>query len=372
MTPALILDQGVMKRNIQRMADRAAELGVPLRPHLKTPKSAAIAQLMLERQCQGITVSTLREAEYFLDSGITDIFYAVPLAPSKVRRIAELIRRGAELLCLIDNLQAATIVMKETVKHGVTLSCLVEIDVDHYRTGISQDSPDFLAIGRLLDDSPNCQLAGVMAYGGASYGCDGPAAIAKLAERFRTEMLRARDQLLEIGLSCPRLSFGSTPAVKFAKSMAGITELRCGIYVFEDLFQAGIGACEIKDIAVSVLTTVIGAQSELNRLVVDAGGLALSKDRSTQGTSFDAGFGLVCEANSGAVINDLYVATVSQELGLITTQSSKPIDFDKFPIGGQLRILPNHADMTAAAYNEYQVVDGSDVILDVWQRTNGW
>ena len=98
----------------------------------------------------------------------------------------------------------------------------------------------------------------------------------------------------------------------------------------------------------------------------------MSKDRSTQGYSFDAGYGLVCDAKTGKVIDDLYVSDVSQELGLVTTLSDQPFNLDDFPIGSQLRILPNHADMTAAAYEEYNVVEGDDVIQTVWQRTNRW
>ena len=64
---------------------------------------------------------------------------------------------------------------------------------------------------------------------------------------------------------------------------------------FQDLFQAGLGACSVDDVALSVLATVTGRQPAQDRFVIDAGGLALSKDRSTQGTAFDAGYGLVCD-----------------------------------------------------------------------------
>ena len=371
-TPALVLDRGVLKRNIRAMASRSVELNVPLRPHMKTPKSVAVAELVLEEQCCGITVSTLQEAEYFFDAGIADIFYAVPLAPGNIPRVSRLLRSGARLRCLVDNLQAAEQIIEAAGRQRLSIPFLIEIDVDSHRTGIPRDAPGFLAIGRLLHQAAATELLGVMAYGGASYECEGVDEIGELAERFRLEMLRARDTLLAAGLPCAHLSFGSTPAVKFARSMEGMTELRCGIYIFEDLFQAGIGVCAIEDIALSVLTTVTSVQQHLNRLVIDAGGLALSKDRSTRGRSFDAGYGLACDAATAGVIPDLFVSNVSQELGLITTMSGGPIDFDQFPVGRKLRILPNHADMSAAAYEEYHVVDGRDEIIDVWSRTNRW
>ena len=53
--------------------------------------------------------------------------------------------------------------------------------------------------------------------------------------------------------------------------------------------------------------------------------------------------------------------------------STEPIPFDRFPIGTRLRILPNHACITAAAYDQYYVVEQtSPEVLDVWSRINGW
>ena len=142
--------------------------------------------------------------------------------------------------------------------------------------------------------------------------------------------------------------------------------------VFQDLFQAGIGACKIEEIALSVLTSIISKQPNRNRIIIDAAGLALSKDRSTQGREFDAGFGVVCGANSGEQIEDLLVVDVSPELGLVTSASGRPINFDGFQIGQRLRILPNHACMTAAAHGKYYVFQEDTCNIEIWDRVNGW
>jgi len=370
-TPALILDRPIMQSNIDRMATRAAELKVHLRPHAKTPKSIPVVRALLRRQAKGITVSTLKEAEYFAGDGIDDIFYAVALSPDKAARAARLISGGTRLTCLTDSLDGVKALAAATNGLGVRIPFLIEIDIDHYRSGVMLDDPQFVEIARILSGSETLGLSGVMAYGGASYQCTKDDAAA-LTERIRTELLRARDLLQGLGFPCDVVSFGSSPAVLHARTLEGITEARCGIYVFQDLFQAGIGACRKSDIALSVLCAVIGRQPNLNRLIVDAGGLALSKDRSTQGKSFDAGYGLVCDAADGRILDDLYVSAVSQELGLVTSVSGRTVDADRFPIGHKLRILPNHADMTAAAYGDYHVIEGSDIVVDVWQRVNGW
>ena len=369
-TPALVIDEGIMQANIDRMAMCARELDVPLRPHGKTPKSVEVARRLLKRQACGLTVSTLKEAETYVAGGVRDLFYAVPFAADKTARALDLLARGAQLTCLTDNLASAKATAEAASACGGQLPLAVEIDVDGYRTGIRPGS-EFVELVRFIAGSRSLMFAGLMSYGGASYGCRSVADTRALAEKHRVALLDAKRALDEIGIATNMLSFGSTPAVVHARSMAGMTELRCGIYVFQDLFQAAIGACSVADISLSVLCTVIGARPDLNRFVIDAGGLALSKDRSTAATEADAGYGLVCDAN-GALIDDLFVPTVSQEIGLVTTRSGRPLDFERFPSGTKLRVLPNHADMTAAAYDVYHVVRGDDVVRDIWTRVNGW
>ncbi|RJX67914.1 hypothetical protein D6858_08155 [Tsuneonella suprasediminis] len=370
-TPCLLLDRDIIKNNIARMASRASELGVALRPHIKTPKSISVAQLLRDAGAAGFTTSTIRETEYLAQAGFDDLFYAVPSDGRKAQRIAPLLRAGKNVTLLVDTLQSAEQIAVVAESEQVTIAIWVEIDVDHYRTGIDPKDPDFDAILALCGKASHLNLAGIMSYGGASYGCATPAEAAALTERHRRALLAASDKVQAAGLAKPRLSFGSSPAVLHADTLDGIDEVRCGIYTFQDLFQAGIGACTIDDIAVTVLATVISHGKSLNRFTVDAGALALSKDRSTQGRSFDAGFGLVCDADTGKPIGDLQVGTVSQELGLVTSPSGAVIDLTDFPIGKRVRILPNHADMTAAAYDTYHMIGGADA-EDVWTRTNGW
>lgn len=370
-TPCLILDRDILQRNIDRMADRARSLGVALRPHVKTPKSLPVAEMLRDAGAQGFTVSTLQEAEYLFAAGFDDLFYAVPADAMKLRRAAPVLRAGKRLSLLVDTLAAAKAIGDVARDEAVIASVWVEIDVDHYRTGIRMDDPDFGHIVHLLSTHPNLKLAGIMSYGGASYGCPTPDATANLTERHRLALLQARTRVCSMGFASPLLSFGSTPAVLHAHSLEGIDEARCGIYAFQDLFQAGIGACTIADIALSTLASVISHSQTLNRFTLDAGALALSKDRSTQGHPFDAGFGLVCDAATGAPIGDLQIVTVSQELGLVGSPSGAAIDLRDFPIGRRLRILPNHADMTAAAYEEYHVLT-KEAPFEIWRRTNRW
>jgi len=370
-TPCLVLDRPRLLRNIDRMADRAAELGVMLRPHLKTPKSVDVARLLMQRQARGITVSTLLEAEHFAAHGFADQFYAVPLPPDKVPRVAALLRAGTDVVCVAHDLDALPALSDAARAQGVVLPLVIDVDIDHHRSGVEAGAPEFLALARAIHASPHLDLRGIMIYAGASYDAPDTGAIAQLAERIREGGIQARDLLRAQGLPCPMVSYGSSPGTFFARSMEGITESRAGVYPFQDLFQAGLGACGIDDIALGVLTTVTATQPARNRIVVDAGGLALSKDRSTEGTGFDAGYGLVGDLE-GLVIPDLVVASASQEISLVTTRSGAAFDVAAFPVGRRLRILPNHACFTAAAHPGYHVVDGGGEVSAWWPRVNGW
>ena len=372
LTPCLVLDRPRMLRNIDRMHDRAAALGVMLRPHLKTPKSIDIARLLLRRQARGITVSTLLEAEYFAAHGLHDQFYAVPLAPDKVPRIAALMRQGTTLICATHDLDAVAAIAAQARAQRIVLPLMIDVDVDNHRSGVSAGDPEFLAIARAIDAAADLELCGLMVYAGASYDAPDTEAIAALAERIRVGGVQARARLEAEGLPCAMVSYGSSPGTFFARSMQGLTESRAGVYPFQDLFQAGLGACGIDDVALSVLATVTGRQAVQNRLIIDAGGLALSKDRSTAGTAFDAGYGLVCDLEHGTPIVDLFVSSASQEVALVSSRAGAPIDMARFPVGRKLRILPNHACFTAAAHGEYHVVDGGVQVVARWPRINGW
>lgn len=368
-TPALILDRARMEANIRHMAHRAAELGVVLRPHLKTCKSAEIARRMAGPG-DPVTVSTLREAEYFADEGYTDIFYAVGIAPQKLERVAALARRGVRILLAVDSFEGARAICQGGERLGLRFEAMLEIDSGDGRSGLAPDAPQLLDVAAALGRGAG--LAGVFTHGGHSYAGRSADAHARVAEQERVAVTTAAARLREAGHACAIVSLGSTPSVMHARSLQGVTEVRAGVYVFFDLFQAGIGSCHRDDIALGVLATVIGNHPERGQVVIDAGALALSKDISTHalGEAGDCGYGLVADAHSGTLLEGLYVHAVSQEHGIIRSRGA--IEHAGFHVGRRLLILPNHACITAAAYDRYHVVNGSPAIEAVWPRVNGW
>lgn len=373
-TPCLLLDRARLARNLARMRTRVRRLGVALRPHLKTAKNAEIARLALGDEGGGITVSTLAEAEYFLGHGFDDMVYAVGVEPSKLVAAAALIRRGAQLTLLLDNPTAAEAVAARGAALGVRFPVLIEIDSDGARAGVAPDSPELLAIARLLRDGSGAtggaEVAGVLTHAGASYRGTSIAAIRAMAEQERRAAVTAAAALRAAGFEAPVVSVGSTPTMTFAENLDGVTEARPGVYMFQDLVIAGLGACEIDDIALSVLTSVIGHQPRAGLLVVDAGWMALSRDQGTQGQAVDQGYGLVCDA-SGRPLGDLIVRSTTQEHGLVGRRDGQPLHVGRFPVGTRLRILPVHACATAAMHEAYHVIENGAVVAR-WERCRGW
>src|SRR4029077_8004100 len=242
-TPALILDRTILRRNLKRMSDRLSRAGVALRPHLKTAKSVQVGRMAVEGHDGRITVSTLAEARYFAKGGFTDIFYAVGIVPSKLAAVTELRRQGVNLRVVTDNLAVARAIA-DAAKNGDTFSVLIEIDSGAGRAGLPYPAlPRLLDIARILHAAPGVELAGVMTHAGHSYHQSTPDGIAQIAEQERQAIVGAAEKLRAAGIPCPIVSAGSTPTATHSRNFAGITEMRPGVYCFNDLDQEFIGSC---------------------------------------------------------------------------------------------------------------------------------
>jgi D-serine deaminase-like pyridoxal phosphate-dependent protein len=364
-TPRLVLDADRMDANVARMKAHLAQLGVRLRPHVKTCKSVEVARGLMESPAGPITVSTLKEAEQFLAHGVTDILYAVGVAPGKLDHAIDLRRRGADLMLVVDSVEAARAVAAK----GAALPTLIEIDCDGHRAGVKPASPLLVDIARAL--SQGAEARGVMTHAGESYNCPDTKAIEAMAERERRAVVESAAVLRDAGFPSPVVSVGSTPTATFARSLAGVTEVRAGVFVFHDLVMAGLGVCGVDDIAISVLATVIGHQREKGWIITDGGWMAMSRDRGTAQQRVDQGYGLVCD-EAGRAIGDLIVSEANQEHGIVSRRGGGPLDASRFPVGTRLRILPNHACATAAQHDAYHVVRGTSGILAHWPRFGGW
>jgi D-serine deaminase-like pyridoxal phosphate-dependent protein len=369
-TPALLLDEARMQRNIERMRAQMQRLGVRLRPHVKTNKCLEVSRRLMETPQGPITVSTLLEADHFAAAGVTDILYAVCIAPNKLDHVMRLQDQGVRLSIILDSLEAARCVVERAQAAQRHFDVLIEIDCDGHRSGLKPEAPKLLEVGRYLE-AHGIPVKGVMTHAGESYNCDTPAALRAMAEQERAAAVRAATRLRQAGMACPVVSVGSTPTALFAEQLEGMTEVRAGVYVFFDLVMAGLGVCAVDDIALSVLATVIGHQPEKGWTILDAGWMAMSRDRGTQKQKVDQGYGLVCDLD-GRPLADLILVGANQEHGIMAHRDGRVAGALHLPVGTQVRILPNHACPTAAAYGHYQVLGPGREISAVWPRFSGW
>ncbi|MGM3277488.1 DSD1 family PLP-dependent enzyme [Ralstonia sp. 24A2] len=370
-TPAALIDLPRMQHNIARMQQRMNALGVTFRPHVKTTKCLDVVRAQVAAGAQGITVSTLKEAEAFFAAGITDILYAVGIVASKLPRAMALRGRGCDLKLVVDNVEAANAVVDHYRTHNERCEVWIEVDTDGHRSGITPEQDVLLEVGRILLDG-GIEVGGVMTHAGSSYDLHAQAALVALAEQERAGCVRAAQRLREAGIPCAAVSVGSTPTALATEHLEGVTEVRAGVYVFFDLVMHNVGVCKLDEIALSVLTTVIGHQPDKGWVIVDAGWMAMSRDRGTAKQSHDFGYGQPC-ALDGTPFDGLTLIGANQEHGILAAGDGSVRDdlATRFPVGAKLRILPNHACATGAQFPEYHAVSSRGGV-EVWGRFHGW
>ncbi|MCY0389327.1 DSD1 family PLP-dependent enzyme [Robbsia sp. Bb-Pol-6] len=375
-TPAAVIDIPRMEKNIALMQQRMNTLGVNFRPHVKTTKCVEVVRAQIAAGAKGITVSTLKEAEAFFAAGVVDILYAVGIDPSKLSRAMMLRKKGCDLKLVVDNPAAAAAVGEFVRRHGVRFEVWIEVDTDGHRSGITPGEDTLLEVGRILQDA-KIEVGGVLTHAGSSYELNTHEALQALAEQERAGCVQAARRLRDIGIACEGVSVGSTPTALAARSLEGVTEVRAGVYVLFDLVMRNVGVCAFDDIALSVLATVIGHQPEKGWAILDAGWMAMSRDRGTSKQSHDFGYGQPCMLD-GTPLHDYILSGANQEHGILSPAESEYGDAStsqdiraRFPIGTKLRILPNHACATGAQFPEYHALQATGE-LTVWQRFYGW
>src|SRR5687768_9332250 len=180
-------------------------------------------------------------------------------------------------------------------------------------------------------------------------------------------MVEHAERLKSVGIEVPTVSIGSTPTITHVDHLDGIDEIRPGNYIFFDAFQATLGSCAFEDTALTVLASVVHRDRARRKIITDAGGIALSKDRGPVDLDPACGYGRVLDLegfDTGARIT-----SVSQEHGTFIVPAE--VNFDAFPVGARVRILANHSCLTAAQHESYNVVEDGHIV-DRWEIHRGW
>ncbi len=344
------------------MREKALASAVTFRPHVKTHKTREIARMQHGGGTGPITVSTLAEAEAMAGDGFRDITYGFPLAPDKLARAAVLARGIDRLNLVIDSETTLRAMEAFHASTGILFDAYLKVDCGYHRAGVDPASPDSVRLAVSIGRSNAVRFNGFLTHAGHSYNVASREEIARIAAEETGCLTRFRALVAsEIGDGLLR-SVGSTPTASVVDKFADCDEVRPGNYVFYDAFQSAIGCCSPADVAVSVLTTVVGWYPERGHAIIDAGALALSKDVGPTHIDPAFGFGIVCDLDLRPVAARL--VSLSQEHGKLATHAP-------LPVGTRLRIVPNHSCLTAALFDVYHVVDDGRVV-DAWQPVRGW
>lgn len=315
-TPFLAVDLAVMDRNIERLAVRLRGTGIQLRPHAKSHKCVEIAQRQIDSGAIGLTVATIGEAEVFAEAGFTDLFIAYPLwvtAP-KARRLHQVATRTA-LRLAVDSAAGA----QQLAEHlgDLPLTVVVEVDSGHHRTGVAADEAGPVAAAA---QAAGLNVVGIFTFPGHGYT---PGQRAQVAAQESRALDGAAASLRAHGIEPAVRSGGSTPTVGAADSTV-LTEVRPGVYPFNDAQQFELDVCTLDDIALSAVTTVVHARGRT--AIVDAGSKILGADRPGWAT----GFGRVIDEP------DARIVALSEHHATVEFPAAAPSP------GTRLRIAPNH------------------------------
>lgn len=366
-TPSLLLDIVRVKQNAARMSEIARRNNVRLRPHIKTHKCIEIARIQTDGHDGAITVSTLEEARVFAENGFSDITYAVPIEQGKFGQAIGLRQSGIKLNLLTDDECTVRLLDSAAAKAGVIFDVFLKVDVGTHRCGVEPDSRDALNIPQQISSSGNLRFAGILTHAGHSYDAKTNEEILEVARHERDSMVELAETLRHNGVDVPCVSIGSTPTMMHIDHLNGIDEIRPGNYIFYDNFQATLGSCSFEDTALTVLAAVIHRDPKRRRLVVDAGAIALSKDRGPTHLDPACGYGRVLDLEG--YDTGMRVTRMSQEHGEIDAGESD--HFERLRVGDRVRILANHSCLTAAQHSHYNVMRDGEIV-DHWMIHGGW
>jgi D-serine deaminase-like pyridoxal phosphate-dependent protein len=345
-TPALTVDLDALERNLDRIAELCRRQGVGLRPHTKTHKTLEVARMQLERGAVGLTVAKVGEAEVMAGAGLEEILVAYPIfGGEKLRRLAE-IARTRRLLVSLDSEATAQELSRAAAAQGATIGVLVEFDAGARRCGLDP-GPALVTLAKAIDKFPGLKFRGLMSFFGHVWGTaeERRAEAERVAERVERglEAFRAENMPVEI------VSGGSTPSAEFAHLIPGLTEIRPGTYVYNDLNTYYQGACRLEDCAVRILATVVSTAVP-GRAIIDGGSKTFSSDLLGSGPK--SGYGMVVEAPDAPLIK------LNEEHGYLDiTKSQHP-----FHVGEVVTVIPNHVCTAVNMHDEIFTVRQGEAV----------
>lgn len=352
-TPAVLIDYEKLKKNIESMSSFARQYGIALRPHIKTHKMIELAQWQMQEGAVGITAAKLGEAEVMAGQGIHDILIAYPiLGESKLQRLRKL-KVMAQVTTVVDGVEQAEALSRFAGEHDTQFDVLLEIDTGLKRCGVLPGEPA-LQLYQRIHSLPGVRLKGMMTHAGHAYGAGTPNEVLAIARQEGQSMVETAELLRQHGITVNEVSVGATPTVRVSGTISGVTEIRPGNYVFNDMTQVRLGVATHQDCALRVAARIV-ARPAWDRFIIDAGAKSLALDQGAHGTAGVSGYGYVVDHP------ELTITRLSEEHGIVQIAGSTSL-----VVGDIIEITPNHSCPVVNLTDEvYLVKDGQ--IVDTWK-----
>ncbi|XP_009082768.1 PREDICTED: D-serine dehydratase-like, partial [Acanthisitta chloris] len=267
---------------------------------------------------------------------------------------------------LLDSFQGLELLRQHPLPGGKRWLVWLKLDCGNGRAGVCPTDPKAMALARAIaQESPDVvTLVGIYAHCGNTYSCRDVSAIQAIARATTAAVLEFVTTLRQAGISCPQATIGSTPSCSHpVPEMSQLTEVHPGNYLFYDLQQTLLGSCQPEEVAIRVLTRVIGHYPHRKQLLVDCGWSALSLHGRDQGP-------MGCAAIEGHPQLRCVLVGLTQEHGQVEAVDGD-LEFERFPVGSILALIPFHACATAAMHPVYYVHAGGKVV-ELWHPVRGW
>jgi D-serine deaminase-like pyridoxal phosphate-dependent protein len=352
--PTLLLDERRVRRNIERMVNKARSAGVRLRPHAKTHQSAEIGGWFREYGIDTITVSSLNMAAYFAAHHWQDITVAFPvniLEIEKINRLAGRIR--------LDLMVDAGEVVSFLDRHlEAPVGIWIKVDVGYGRAGLSwQEASKIVSLARTVAHAPKMEFRGLLTHAGHTYKARSPAEVDRINRESRDRLIVLKEEILKSGMAGCLLSVGDTPGCSIGEDFSGIDEIRPGNFVFYDLYQYGLGSCRDRDMAAAVACPVVGTYPDRRQIVIYGGGIHLSIERmpDKQGHALYGYLAFEEDGTWGPPETRAPVVALSQEHGIVKMDEKI---FERIHIGDTVVVLPVHVCLTVHLYPAYTSLGG--------------
>ncbi len=348
-TPALVVDLDILERNVARVADYAREHRLRLRPHTKTHKSVRLAKRQIASGAAGLTVAKVSEAEVMAAAAPDDLLVAFPIiGQAKLARLMA-VARDIDVTVALDSALAASQLSDAARAAQVEVGVLAEVDAGLGRVGVAPGE-QLLQLAQTIEKLPHLRLAGIAFYPGHIKSLDeaGQRAMTQLSELLSGILADFRSAGIEIGI----VSGGSTPTLFHSHEIQGLTEIRPGTYVFNDLNTIASGGCKLEDCAASILATVVST-SRPGQMIIDGGSKTFSSDRLANPA--EVTFGQLVEA-PGARFHKM-----NEEHGFVDLAHAEA----EFRVGDRVRVIPNHVCVAVNLHEKVYGVRG-DLVEEVW------